>query len=123
MCSEQKFYNTQEFKALNKEWQQKLEDSQFNDIEDSDNKDLPLHKDIRKKESNRYFTREASEEYYTMVTHYLYSGVFDSARQKSIFALHCEAIPYKEIGKQVGVSKATAHFQVKKVLSRIKRGI
>lgn len=105
--SSPKFTQTSQFKKLNKEWQKKLKDSGFKDIEDK-NEELIMNSFHQIKGDNKNFIpvlAEQKQEYYRMATHFLEEYTFESKLEKEIWRLHSEGLGYRPIINQLSTSK------------------
>lgn len=92
--------NSKEFKKLQKEWDAKLKNSGFDDAEQRDGRLKVWH--------NHYFTNRHSpdqfitqEIYYRIATDLLTEYKFANDKEKLIWRLHAEGLPYREIYKKM----------------------
>lgn len=116
--AENKFYKTRAFRELNSQWTRRLKQAGFNDIENSSNPDQPLSRELRP-QTRRTSAMLETVGYYDLALGFLESGKFDSLEQKHIWSLHAHGKTLREIAEQVGVSKSTVDYQIKKVKNKI----
>lgn len=100
-----KFYETEEFATVNKEWQARLRASGFDDLED----DFAVsHK--RDLKSTVYLDRDAARrgelsglaEHYRRAGRYLHERVWPTLARKVIWELYCEGVPRLEACQRMG---------------------
>lgn len=110
-----KFYETDEFKALDAEWKQKLKDDGFKDIERDDD---------RLQDWSAAFARhpeynQSKEEYYRLAGQFLHEYRFQgpqAAFNRQIWELHANGTSIREIVKILDPDgKQSAHTLFKKV--------
>lgn len=84
--------NSAKFKALQAEWDKKLEDSGFVDIENREHGSLKsYHSMTFFNSSNRHQVRQQNkQEYYRQAGQFLYSHTFETADEYNLWKLHCE---------------------------------
>jgi hypothetical protein len=115
-----KYYETNEFKKINREWEQKLKESGFSDIEKPD---VRFSNKIRKEEIELC---EKQENHFDMCREYLNSGKIKSIRNRSIFELYCEGFSIREIEDRiinrndfVPVKRKMIHEVIKEILEDV----
>lgn len=113
---------------LIKEWDQKLRDSGFNDIEDR-SKDtlkswagtcyLQLNKNgefkVQPKTKHGYTSlvhKESQAEYYRLAAQCLHEAEFKNTKQRLIWQLHAEGYSYNEIAKELGLNFRKVRYVV-----------
>lgn len=107
------------------EWDQKLRESGFIDIEDRDSPREMLkswHSTlfIHRFDQERFSARQ---QYFELVTQFLHSYEFDSELEREIWFLHSEGKSLREIAKITGqVSKDGALKIIRKLLRAMKDG-
>lgn len=108
-----KFYQTDEFKRLNREWKAKLKKEGFVDIEFTfDNGDTsPLTKPAigvcgEQPAPEKYKAKVA---YYSAASKFLHDFKFEVAVQKTIWALHTDGYSYREIVKELN-NEVSVHY-------------
>ena len=117
-----KFYQTYEFKALDKEWKAKLKKAEFTDIEEHLKTEYaPLQPAIRTNTVG-YRDNEAIQEYLTDAMEYFYIGKFSTALHKKIWGMHAEGISYSRIAKACKTSKNKVFRRIKQVKEQRKLG-
>lgn len=94
----QKFYETHEFKEVQKEWEQKLENEGLPDIE----KVIGNHKTLKQSASNVYrqmepTRREAKESYFRELSSYACSTSFDCEVDWFVMTLKADGAKITEI--------------------------
>lgn len=113
-----KFYQTQEFKKLNDEWQSKIKKLGFEDIENPKNEYAPLEKTFDNR-TTRTATAPETEQYYSLFQEYLINGTFDNERQKQICEYRSNGLTMAEISKELKCSKSAVAYQIWKIQKRI----
>lgn len=93
-----KFYDSAEFKQLNKEWKDKLEKSGFKDVEREDGCLKTHASNFRSKEFLKNYQSKA--EYYYMAAQFLNEYKFESVIEKTIWEKHSEGIGVRVIAKE-----------------------
>lgn len=121
MANEVKFYETKEFKELNKKWKGKLKASGFKDLEDAEDPDAPLPTSTdprtrRSKESAQV------QDYYQKALHYLENGTFTSMRQKAMWQMHANGDSLQEIATARMISKSAVDYHIQQVKKRMFAG-
>lgn len=96
-----KFYETEKFKKLNKKWQEKLNKTDFKDIEQEDG-NLKLWTTHFFKIHYNEILFNAKETYYRMATQFLHEHRFDNQLEQQIWELHCKGMGYISIDKHLG---------------------
>ena len=82
-----KFWESKEFKDLNKEWKQKLADSEFKDIED-DKERL----DVKNDRTQNITNFEQTLEYFSAFNEYLNTQKAISERDRKILELYVDGV-------------------------------
>lgn len=98
-----KFYETTEFKDLNKKWHDKLEDRGFYDFEEFDSP-MQLMKTHENERFRIKFTGDefiARQRYYELAGQLLHDYHFRTQRDEKIWRLHCEGNSEKLIAETV----------------------
>lgn len=115
-----RFYETDSFKELNSQWQTKLKDSGFQDIEEHTE---PHHQHIYgpgfSTRSNRFKTKESTEEYVACIDSFINRDKFNSELEKTIIILHADGVSSIEIGKKLNKSRFCIYYHIKAVTKRI----
>ncbi len=99
---EKKFYQTNEFKEISKEWEKRLEQSGLGDIE-KDIGSFPFgERALKQNSSNAYRQMEATrrqskEEYYQQLSSCLHDAVFDNEVDRIVMILKAEGAKITEI--------------------------
>src|ERR1700676_3488136 len=93
---QKKFYKTNEFNDLSKEWNAKLKASGFNDLEEGENEytKLPISVNTR---ASRFKSRTETERYFEIASDYLRNGKFNTPNERMIWELHCQGDSLVEI--------------------------
>lgn len=110
--SNQKTFQTADFKKLNKIWRKKLKDSGFEDIEDS-NEDLLLSTTTMMKASKKDYvsvTSEAKREYYYLASRFLNEYEFPNDLQKNIWRMHSDGTPHRKIMSALGTTEQKLYW-------------
>lgn len=115
-------HKSKEFKALEREWYQKLKDNDFEDIED-----LRNEKRLLKCWHSFQYQRiskvkwEAIKIYYEKAAELLLTYVFTTERHKMIWEMHCQGMTCREISDQLlGCPKSTVSWTIIKIAKEIK---
>lgn len=113
-----KFYETEEFKRLNKEWQKKLEESGFEDIEKSDNDFIRQHQVFTADKVQS----EGGREYYLLCQKILREYDFKDNLHRLIFELHTEGKSVREISTflQLNSERTLKKSVISDVINKIK---
>lgn len=107
-------FETSGFKKLNQEWQKKLKESGFKDIESSTAID-------RNYISSQEFEVDAERiEYIHLCESYFNSGKIKDKTDLEIFEMHCEGISNQEISKIIGVDSSTVDRRLGRILKEAK---
>jgi hypothetical protein len=110
--------DTKGFRQLNIEWQRKLKDSGFKDLENKD-RDRPLINPIYKLKKIKDY--EAVREHFLNATHYLIEGKFENQLERNIWRLYSEGLSIRQIVPQVKKAKTTVYYYIDKVRRRMKK--
>jgi len=116
---------SQEFKALQKEWDAKLKASGFDDIEDTTREDRPLKAwhNFRFKRTP-IVQREATETYIDSAKALLLTYPFKNPTHRRIWELHCEGKSRREIEEAIsGFKKTYKHANIQFIINKIAREI
>ena len=116
---EPKDFRTAEFKKLNAEWKKKLKASNFKDIEEGLPEDSPLPPSIQTNTA-RFAAMEATQEYYSSATEYLYTGKFISPLHKQLWELHAQGLSFSEIAEICKIPKSTAFWKIRETAKQRK---
>lgn len=115
-----KYYETEQFKRLNAEWQRKLKSSGFVDLEEGipAYTQLPAlnHKTHRSKDS------PAVAAHFQAAFNYLGSGKFDNFMQKRIWEYYCNGATERLIADRMFISRSAVHSHIVKVRERMSSG-
>lgn len=104
---------------LKKEWDQKLKDSGFKDIED---KNGFVGRGAPRITDRSPLQIEVIEYYYYMTSAFLNEHNFDSEFEKTIWNYHCEGLSAREIEKTLknaGVKKGTHYVTIWKIIKKL----
>lgn len=96
------FWDSSNFKRLNKAWREKLKESGFEDEEDEKG-------NLKSKDSRTalFKSRECTEEFYTCLAYYLNHSTNISDRDRQILNLYADGLMIKEIVYALGWSDRT----------------
>jgi hypothetical protein len=94
-----KFYETQEFKELNKKWNKKLEKAGFEDIDPGDTEEIEPQKFTLPGRKTQY--EHGSPGYYDLCQKILQNFNFKTEVHKYIFELHMQGRSLREISSEV----------------------
>ena len=111
-------YQSKEFLALKREWDEKLKKSGFQDIETDSGNLIVYHKDKMSPRRDKEYAKlrhlprntawaltrtrhYAVEEYYRMARHFLNDHKFSSRLHRLVFSLHSEGVSIRSIAKEV----------------------
>lgn len=107
-------------KKLIAEWNKKLRDDGFKDIES------PIAKRIHSKDSTWYFesqwdatTFARIQRYYQLAGRHLHTYKWDSIKDKTVWRLHADGYTVREIEDKTGISRMT----VQRLLEAIRKTI
>jgi hypothetical protein len=127
---ETKFYLTSEFKSLENEWYQRLEESGFHDIENRDNPDgmLKTDRSVVEFDETRIesvgFRSEARALYFRNGAEVLKSYPFENETHRRIWQLHMDGLSNREIARKIeGMSPSYQRSRVGEIIFRIARGL
>lgn len=106
-------FDSEQFKALNKHWQEKLKKTGFEDIEQEDGRLKIWSANFL---SNHFSdtTYRAKETYYRLASQFLHEYRFKNKKEKSIWEEHCSGKGRREICKLLNLKE----FYVRKTLER-----
>jgi hypothetical protein len=112
------------FKALYAEWNQKLLDSGFQDIEELRQGNLQLKKTgtMGRFERSAPIIRESKAKYFDIIGQKIVETRFDSDQEKQILCMYFEGLTQTEIAKRLNppVVRFTVHKKLYKWLKRWK---
>ena len=110
-----KYYETKEFQQLNKEWENKLKESGFSDIED---KDVRFSNLIRKENIE---VCEKKENHFDLCREYLNNGEIKDELDLKIFTLYCEGFTVRGIEKKLKntLKHVAISYRINKILEVI----
>jgi hypothetical protein len=117
MTNQKKFYETEEFNRLNKEWQMKLKEEGFTDIEKKDTNGIT--------QPQVFYTqrKQKSPEYWLLVEAILANYLFKRDTDKVVMQLHLERKSLREIAKHLQQDTNLKALTFKSVDRLIKRTI
>lgn len=108
----ERFYETAEFKKLEKVWYSKLKETGFDDIEDTQNARGVTYDVINKPLA---VTQESVFEYYRMVGIYAHNAAFETETAASIMLAHSDGMPIRDIAAKLnGYKKSSVHNEILK---------
>lgn len=108
------------FKQLRKAWYDKLAKAGFKDSENLNGTLKMYEADHFKVRAKRHPGQTIDREYYyTQATHFLNVHKFSSARERKIWELHANGAYYREIAKQLKISKSWVGKVVEKIRSKL----
>ncbi len=123
-------FKTAAFKALEREWNEKLKDDGFRDIEKLSNEAYRLPEKLPKAWHNCRFQKipklkiRSTQEYYSRARDLLWTYEFKNETQKKIWELHCEGMSKREIAKEIkDFPKSYGREQVGNILRKIRESI
>lgn len=110
-----KYYETKEFQQLNKEWESKLKESGFSDIE----KPSKRYTNVIQNEEFEYC--EKKENHFDICREYLNSGRIKDELDVKIFSLYCEGYSLREIEAKINgrLTKTPLAYRINKLLEII----
>lgn len=111
-----KYYNTKEFEALHKEWQKKLEDSGFVDVEQADGHLKQYHASLFRRKKTKTFN-STKKEYYRIAGQFLHMHRFKNQLEHDIWSAHCVGKSFREIGEVKNISEQ----KVRRTVERIRK--
>jgi hypothetical protein len=114
MKKSKKYYETNEFMALQKDWYKKLKSEGFQDIEtESEKEGKFVREQVLTLDQERI-------KYFTACEQYLNSGSLTDSEDIFIFEKHCEGLSVREIEKAIegSVSYRTIHRRIEAILKR-----
>ena len=97
-----KFYQTEEFRTLDKKWKEKLKTKGFKDIEKNENT-LNLYESAYFSDSRRITAEvvQAKQAYYQIAGHFLNDYDFKSAFDRKVWAMHAEGKGIRDIAAAI----------------------
>lgn len=114
---------SQDFKSLKAKWYLKLKQSGFEDIEDTESP-----KEYLKQWDDHYFRRrhdaksfKEQARYFQQRTYFATSYTFKTRTEERAWFLHSEGLSYREIGKELKVTKDIVYKIIKR-LTKVMRG-
>ena len=110
--SDQKFYEKKDFKALQKEWYQKLKEEGFRDIEDQKTGIVERPFSHRRYRTDLFY--QASVDYYLTMGHYLENGHIRSDLDRKVLEMHIEGRTYRAIAKELNQHTNTVYRKVQR---------
>lgn len=115
-------FTTKKFKRLKAEWDKKLLETGFDDIENEDGS-LKASTDSRTI-ANALKEKEEREAYYIIATQFLHSHQFKNDTEKKIWAEHCEGTGIRNIAKLVKLTNYKTYSTIIKLkkLAGLKHG-
>lgn len=114
---EKKFFDSDEFKRLKKDWYKKLSDEGFDDIELPSGFVVPAFSHKTHKKDVNY---EAQAEYYDQCLSYLHYGKFTKKMDKEVWELHCDGVTVRATAKKLGLSQSSVFRRIEKHRKRMK---
>lgn len=112
----QQFWRKKTFRLLSQEWNKKLEQSGFKDIET----ELKIGERVLKKGANNCFSKaddfkkETTLEYYLFLGHLAHNTLFPSDLEKHVMIRHSEGKTYREIAIEIKKHRHSVEFIVKR---------
>lgn len=100
-----KFFETAEFKRLNKQWRKRLKRSGFKDIERSESQLSSYSYEIFRNYS------PFIEDYYAKTLNFLNSYKFECETDRFIWKLYCDGCSYRQISTEL--ERSTTHRPLK----------
>lgn len=110
------FWRTKSFRILSKVWDNKLKESEFEDIET----ELKIGERVLKRRANNCFSkaddfkRETTLEYFLFLGHLAHNTLFPNELEKLVMIRHSEGKTYKEISVEVGRHRHSVEFIIKR---------
>ncbi len=110
------FWKTPEFQKLNSKWREKLSDSGFVDVEQED-RDDSFYRGLDGRTA-KMRDHTAIRTYYTLAERFLTTGSFDTRKEKSIWELHCQGTPQRQIAFELGIGRFPVYRTIRKYRKR-----
>lgn len=117
MSNNPKFYETQQFNDLKKEWYDKMNDTDFKDIEANDGETIVRPQVFHTKR------KQKSPEYFLMVEAIVANHVFKRETDKVVMQLHADRKSLREIATHLKQATGLKALTFKSVDRLIKRTI
>lgn len=115
-----------ELKKLTAEWDRKLKEAGFEDIE-SRNEVLKDYHSLRFIKQGRsaldLLSLQSKESYYRSAEQFLHRHKFESPIDKIVWKLHSEGVSFRNIAKQVKDLKTVSYGTVKKIVHRLTKNM
>lgn len=110
------------FKKLKAQWDKKLKESGFEDIEQADGNLKIWHSTIFK---NKFYKprSEAKIEYYRLAGQLLWSYTFKSKNERDVWALHCEGFSRRQIQTKLKLKEFFVRSTVEKCVKAMKESV
>lgn len=102
-----KFYRTDHFRALQREWRKHLAESKFDDIED-EKENLRSHD----RRTQAFDNREAIADFFRALDHYLTEHPEVPTGHRSILELYSRGLHQIDIAKRLAISRRTVYTVV-----------
>lgn len=115
-------FSTDKFKKLRAEWDLKLEQSGFKDIEDGD-EEFTDHKSLCDLNQRIHFKagiKELTESYWDWACAALYHSAFKSPRDKRIWELHTQGFSCTKISIEVGLERSWCTRKILRITKYLK---
>lgn len=107
----QKFWKTDEFQRLNREWQEKLKEDGFVDHEDPSREHLRTWHSAYFQVKYTALTFESKQLYFERAAQLLHTHRFKSKEQKEIWKLHSQGLSLREIARALSSSPKGDKFR------------
>lgn len=112
-------------RELQSRWYKQLDDSGFDDAEDSTLKDRPLkawHRNILS--HTTILELEITQDYYTSASALIHTYQFKNDIQRTIWELHCQGLSRLGIEKAIeGLEKSCKQSQIRNIIKDIERDL
>lgn len=111
----EQFWRKKSFKLLSTEWNKKLEDSGFEDVEF----ELKGDRGLKQRATNSYrqatkLERETRLEYYCFLGYLAHNTVFQNELEQIVMIRHSEGVSCKEISNEIGRHRHYVEFVIKR---------
>lgn len=115
-------FTSDKFKKLRAEWNKKLADAGFKDIEDARG-DFVDHQSVSDFSQRIHFKsgiKELTESYVSWACDMAYEGRFKSDRDKQIWLLHAEGLTGSEISVEVKLERTWVNRKIQRITRYLK---
>lgn len=111
-------FKTREFQRLLREWEEKLRDSGFVDIETHQSK---VYMDLVQRVSfSRQRTKEAVEHYYSWARQVSHTTYIQNHRFNRIWFLHAQGLSPAKIGQLTGFERSSVYKTIQRIKIELK---